>query len=77
MALELNALLTPNLFCLPNDPGDAAVYVCPMLARQPQHSVHLHRAGNHQHAIHTQKALLLVNEEHREGMHHRPRRQRQ
>jgi hypothetical protein len=34
MAQELYTLLTPNPFCLPNDPGNAAVYVCPTLARQ-------------------------------------------
>jgi hypothetical protein len=35
MARELYALLTLNLFCLPNDLGNAAVYVRPVLAGQP------------------------------------------
>jgi hypothetical protein len=32
VARELYALLTTNAFCLPNNPGDAAVYVCPTVA---------------------------------------------
>jgi hypothetical protein len=35
MAQELYALLTPMPFCLSNNPGDAAVYVCPVMAGQP------------------------------------------
>jgi hypothetical protein len=35
MARELYALLTLNVFCLPNNPGNAAVYVCPTVAGQP------------------------------------------
>ncbi len=32
---ELYPLLTPTPFCLPNDPGDTAVYVRPIVAGQP------------------------------------------
>jgi hypothetical protein len=35
MAQELYALLMPMPFCLPNDPGDAALYICPVMAGQP------------------------------------------
>jgi hypothetical protein len=35
MARELYALLTPMPLCLPNNLGDAVVYVCPVVARQP------------------------------------------
>ncbi len=35
MAQELYALLTPMPFCLPNNPGDAAVYVHPVVTGQP------------------------------------------
>jgi hypothetical protein len=35
MARELYALLTPNAFCLPNNPGNAAVYARPTFAGQP------------------------------------------
>jgi hypothetical protein len=35
IARELSALLMPNLFCLPNHPGNAAVYICPTVAGQP------------------------------------------
>jgi hypothetical protein len=35
MAIELYALLTPNAFCLHNNPCNAAVYNCPTVAGQP------------------------------------------
>jgi hypothetical protein len=35
MAQELYTLLTPTPFCLPNNPGNATVNVCPTLAGQP------------------------------------------
>jgi hypothetical protein len=35
MAQELYALLTPTPFCLPNNPGNTVVYVCPVVAGQP------------------------------------------
>jgi hypothetical protein len=35
MARELYALLTPNVFHLPNSPGNAAVFIRPTLAGQP------------------------------------------
>jgi hypothetical protein len=35
MAQELDDLPMPMPFCLPNNPGDAPAYVCPVMARQP------------------------------------------
>jgi hypothetical protein len=35
MARELYALITPNAFCLPNNPSNAVVYACPTVAGQP------------------------------------------
>jgi hypothetical protein len=47
MARELYTLLNPNLFCLPNDPGDVAVYGRPILARQPVNNTPLNRTERH------------------------------
>ncbi len=41
MARELNALITPNAICLPNNPGNAAVYVRPTVAGQPANNTPL------------------------------------
>jgi hypothetical protein len=41
MAQELYALLTSNVFCLPNNPGKAVVYVCAALANQPVNTLPL------------------------------------
>jgi hypothetical protein len=35
MAQELYTLLTPTPFRLPNNLGDATIYVCPVMAGQP------------------------------------------
>jgi hypothetical protein len=35
MARELYALFTPNALCLPSNPSNATVYVCPTVASQP------------------------------------------
>jgi hypothetical protein len=35
MAQKLYTLLTPTPFHLPNNPGNAAVYICPVVAAQP------------------------------------------
>jgi hypothetical protein len=43
MAQELYTLLTPTPFCLPKDPGDAAVYICPVAAGQPVNTTLLTR----------------------------------
>jgi hypothetical protein len=39
MARELYALLTTVAFCLPVNPGNAAVYVHPVLAGKPVNSI--------------------------------------
>ncbi len=75
MAQELYPLLTPNLFFLSDDPGNAAVYVHPTLAGEPVDNTPLNHTE--QATIDTQFArknhyLLLVNEEHQKGMLHRP-----
>ncbi len=44
MVRELYALLTFNAFCLPSNPGNAAVYVCPTVADQPV-NIDANRAG--------------------------------
>jgi hypothetical protein len=51
MAQELYALLTPNPFCLPNNPGNATVYVHPVLARKPVDNTPLN--GKEQATINT------------------------
>ena len=54
MARELYALLTPNAFYLPNNPGNAAVYACPTLEGQPVDNTpltHMDGAGHHQHML--------------------------
>jgi hypothetical protein len=43
MAQELYALLTPMPFCLPNDPGNAAIYIRPVVAGQPINTTPLMR----------------------------------
>jgi hypothetical protein len=43
MARELYALLMPAPFCLPNDPGNAAIYVRPVVAGQPVNATPLTR----------------------------------
>ncbi len=63
MARELYALLTPNAFYLPNNPGNAAVYACPTLEGQPVDNTPLmqtEQAMIHTHFAHEKHYFLLM-----------------
>jgi hypothetical protein len=63
MARELYALLTPMPFCLPNDPGDTAVYICPVMAGQPVDTpllTRMEQASIDMHFAHAKHYFLLM-----------------